>query len=268
MCRHAKALGNGLEVLLFFVDAVAGAPPPRLMHKRPVCRGHQPDNAVVHVAGQLRRQMRSAVPVAEGWQLGRRWQRLPGLQADPSAARPGHVDPGVSIPLLAGKCGRVDAPGIGILAGQRGDLHALPGLRLEDPTVILAGDRAAIEPSAGERNAAMGAAVAHGEDAAVLFATQHQWDPEEHGGGHLPPPERPAAHGRVPVVVDEGRIWSQQIAGWKKCRSSSRCCVKCHGSRSRRICPYYSATGRVFLMAEPCYTSTKNDNKSDFFALA
>src|SRR3984885_8385180 len=257
MCRHAKALGNGLEVLLFFVDAVAGAPPPRLMHKRPVCRGHQPDNAVVHVAGQLRRQMRSAVPVAEGWQLGRRWQRLPGLQADPSAARPGHVDPGVSIPLLAGKCGRVDAPGIGILAGQRWNLHALPGFRLEDPAMILAGDRAAVEPSAGERNAAMGTTVAHGEDAAVLFAAQHQRDPQKHGGGHLLPAESAATHGRVPVVVDEGRIRSQQIAGRKNRRSSSRCCAKCHGSPSRSPCPYYSVTGRGFIIAEPLYWAAK-----------
>ena len=213
------------------------------MHKRPVCRVHQPDDAVVDVAGQFRRQMRAAVPVAEGWELRRGWQRIPGLHAYPSATRLGHVDPGVSISLLAGKGGRVDAPRVGVLTGERRDLHALPGLGLEDPAVILAGDRAAVEPSAGERNAAMGAAVAHGKDAAILFAAQHQWDPQKHGGGHLPPPERAAAHGRVPVVVDEGRIRSQQLAGWKNRRSSSRCCVKCHGSRSRRICPYYSATG-------------------------
>src|ERR1700679_3053202 len=195
--------------------------------------------------------MRAAVPFAKSWELGHGWKPLPDLLADPATARPGHVDPGVSIPLLAGKCGGVDAPRIGILAGQRRDLHALPGLGLEDPTVILAGDRAAIEPSARERNTAMRAAVAHGKDAAILFAAQHQWDPQEHGCGHLPPPECTAAHGRVPVVIDEGRIWSQQIAGWKNRRSSSRCCVKCHGSRSRRICPYYSATGPVFLITEP-----------------
>ena len=40
MRRHTKALRNGLEVFLFFMDAVAGTPPPGLMHKRPVCRIH------------------------------------------------------------------------------------------------------------------------------------------------------------------------------------------------------------------------------------
>src|ERR1700722_18440006 len=106
--------------------------------------------------------MRAAVPVAKGCELGYGWKPLPNLLADSSTARPGHVDPGVSIPLLTGIRGGVDAPRVGVLAGQRGHLHALPGFRLEAPTVILAGARAAIEPSAGERNAAMGAAVAHG----------------------------------------------------------------------------------------------------------
>src|ERR1700689_5949505 len=112
--------------------------------------------------------MRAAVPFAEGWELGHGWKPLPDLLADPSTARPGHVDPGVSIPLLAGKCSGVDAPRIGILAGQRRDLHALPGFRLEDPAVILAGNRAAIEPSAGEGNAPMGGAAARGGAAASL----------------------------------------------------------------------------------------------------
>src|ERR1700679_910283 len=165
--------------------------------------------------------MRAAVPFAKSWELGHGWKPLPDLLADPATARPGYVDPGVSIPLLAGKCGGVDAPRIGILAGQRRNLHALSGFRLEDPAVILAGDGAAIEPSAGERNAAMGTTVAHGEDAAILFAAQHQWDPQKHGGGHLLPPESAATHGRVPVVVNEGRIRSQKIAGRENRRSSS-----------------------------------------------
>ena len=182
------------------MDAVAGPPPPSNAPERPVRRVHQPDDAVVHIAGQFRRQMRAAVPVAEGWELRHWGQRVPDFHADPSTARPGHVDPRVSISLLTGKCGCVNAPGVGVLAGQRRDLHALPGLRLENPAVILAGDGAAIEPSAGERDAAMGATVAHGKDAAVLFAAQHQWDPQKHGGSHLPPSERAATHRRVPVV--------------------------------------------------------------------
>ena len=67
--------------------------------QRPVCRVHQPDDAVVHITGQFRRQMRAALPVAESWEL-RHWGRpSPDLLADPSTARPGHVNPGVSISL-------------------------------------------------------------------------------------------------------------------------------------------------------------------------
>ena len=207
---------------------------------------------MIHVAGQFGGQMSAAVPGAELGHFRHRRQRLSGLHADPAAARPGHVDPGISVPLLTGKCVGVDAPGIGILAGQGRDLHALAGLRLEDPSVILASDRAAIEPSAGERDATMGATVAHGEDAAVLFfAPQYQGDSEQHRGGHLPALERAAAHGWIPVVVDEGFVRSQQIARRVQRRFPPRCRIECHRSRSRKTCTYYSATASDFLLASP-----------------
>lgn len=199
------------------------------MHERPVCRIHQSDDAVVHIAGQLRSQMRTTVTAAEFGQFRDWWQRVPDFHPHPAAARLGYVDPGVSIALAAGKRGRVDAARIGVLAGQGRNLHALAGFRLEDPSVVFAGDCAAIEPSAGERDAAMGAAVAHGENAAVLFASQNQWDPQQHCGGHLPSPEHAATHGGIPVVIDEGCVRPQQIAHRKNRRSSSRCCVRCHG---------------------------------------
>ena len=60
------------------------------------------------------------------------------------------------------------------------------------------------------------------------FAPQHQWDPKEHGGAHLSSPEAAATHGRIPVVVDEGRVWAKQIARRKNGRSPSRCCIRCH----------------------------------------
>ena len=37
------------------------APPPRLVHKRPVRRIHQPDDAVVHIAGQVGAEVRGLV---------------------------------------------------------------------------------------------------------------------------------------------------------------------------------------------------------------
>ena len=116
MRRHAKALRNGLEVLLFFVDAVPGPPPPCLMHKRPVRRVHQPDDAVVDIAGQFRRQMRAAVPVAEGWQLRHGWQRIPGLHADPpatrlGAGRPRHIRLSPGREMRSRRCAGDRSPG-------------------------------------------------------------------------------------------------------------------------------------------------------------
>src|SRR6185437_17143997 len=50
---HAKAVGNRLELFLFLVDAVASAPPPRLMNKGSVRRIHQANDDVVHAARQI-----------------------------------------------------------------------------------------------------------------------------------------------------------------------------------------------------------------------
>src|ERR1700722_4001046 len=121
--------------------------------------------------------MRAAVPFAEGWELGHGWKPLPDLLADPSTARPGHVDPGVSIPLLAGKCGGVDAPGIGILAGQRWNLHALPGFRLEDPAMYLQGAR---PPSNHPQESGMprwGQTSGIAKEPPVFFRPKHKRDP-------------------------------------------------------------------------------------------
>src|SRR5215469_7564789 len=57
MRAHTKAGGDWLELLLLFVNAVTGAPPPSLVHKRSMCRIHQPDNAMVDGAGKVDAQI-------------------------------------------------------------------------------------------------------------------------------------------------------------------------------------------------------------------
>ena len=51
------------------MDAGARAPPPRLVHERPMRRVHQPDDAVVHIAGQIGGEVRRAKSLAELRQL-------------------------------------------------------------------------------------------------------------------------------------------------------------------------------------------------------
>src|ERR1700727_2078166 len=57
MGAHAKAVRNRLEVFLLFMNTVAAAPPPSLMHKRSVRRIHQSNDAVIdthrHVGGEI-----------------------------------------------------------------------------------------------------------------------------------------------------------------------------------------------------------------------
>src|SRR5205814_1988223 len=67
MRAHAKAVGNRLELLLLFVDAVARSPPPCLMHKRSVRRIHQTDDSVIHIAGQICAEVCSLKFVSERW---------------------------------------------------------------------------------------------------------------------------------------------------------------------------------------------------------
>ena len=69
MRAHAEAVRDRLKLLLLLVDAVPLPPPPRLVHKRPMRRVHQTDDAVVHAAGQVGLKMRDAVAPAELRQL-------------------------------------------------------------------------------------------------------------------------------------------------------------------------------------------------------
>src|SRR3984885_16101254 len=136
MRRHAETLRDRLEVFALLVNAGAGAPPPCLMDEGTVCRIHQPDNAVVHVAGQIGGEMRGTAFVTETRQ---QWWRRQVFGAQAAAACIRDVDPGVAVALHAGIGRGVDAGWIErVLAGERGNLAALAGAGLEGPAVILA----------------------------------------------------------------------------------------------------------------------------------
>ena len=66
---------------------------------------------------------------------------------------------------------------------RRRDDGALAAAGLELPAVVAAGELVAVEPAVAEWDAAVGATVAHGEDAAVRFAAEDQRQVEEHGCG-------------------------------------------------------------------------------------
>src|SRR5208337_583928 len=65
MGGHAKAIFDGLKLFGFLMDAASRAPPPRVMHERTVRWVHQPDDSVVHVTRQVRRQMRHPKSLAD-----------------------------------------------------------------------------------------------------------------------------------------------------------------------------------------------------------
>ena len=68
--------------------------------------------------------------------------------------------------------------------------------------MIAAGEVVAVEPAHAERDAAVGATVAHGEDISIVAAAEDQRQVEEHGGGEFIAAQLIGAQGWVPVVVD------------------------------------------------------------------
>ena len=213
MRRHAEAgvaslvlvVADWLELLLLGMDAAAAAPPPRLMHERPMRRIHQPDDAMIDVAGQVRRDVCRAVARRELRDL-RHWRKLSTAAA---RARLRKINPGVAVALLAwirrgiNLC-RVQRVGF----GERGDQLALAAARVELPAVIFAGYGFAVEPSGRERNSAMRTQVAHGEDGSSCAPPQQQWMSQQQrclclSRGKLTRPDR-----RIPVAEEKLCRWA------------------------------------------------------------
>ena len=65
MRAHAKAVGDGFEILFLFVNAVLRAPPPCLVDEGAVGRVHQADDAVIDADGHFGLQVGELVIVAE-----------------------------------------------------------------------------------------------------------------------------------------------------------------------------------------------------------
>ena len=82
-------------------------------------------------------------------------------------------------------------------------MGALAAARLKLPTVITAGHSLPVKPAHAEGNAAVGATVAHGKDAAVGAAAEHQRNIKQHGGGELAGAQCLGAQGGIPVVINE-----------------------------------------------------------------
>jgi len=64
-------------------------------------------------------------------------------------------------------------------------------------------DGLTVEPAGGERNAAVGAEVLHGEEGAVGLFAEQDGDAEEEGGGGLAFAEGVGAGGGIPVAEDK-----------------------------------------------------------------
>ena len=91
---HAKAKIDGLEDFLLFAEWNRGCATAMLGGRTVRAQIHQPDNAVIHAAGQVGRQIGKFVFLAEGWNTRRpaagsarcenpaRWRRLRNKDPD------------------------------------------------------------------------------------------------------------------------------------------------------------------------------------------
>jgi len=71
--------------------------------------------------------------------------------------------------------------------------------------VILALDGLAVEPACGKWNAAVGAQVAYGKDAAIALAAHQQWNAQQQQGSASALVQPFGAHGGVPLAKNQFR---------------------------------------------------------------
>src|SRR5689334_1588852 len=110
MGAHAEAVGNRLELLLLFVNAVAGSPPPGLVHKRTVRGVHQADNAVINTARKVGGQISSFVLVRKCRNGGYFRRRLFAARETGSCRTwVGNKNPNEAVALFARKIAGVNA---------------------------------------------------------------------------------------------------------------------------------------------------------------
>lgn len=212
MRRHPKpgippiilSVFQRLKVLRLLMNTSRRTPPPGLVHKRPMRRIHQPDNPVIHIARQLRHQMRTPKPHRKLRHLRHRRQSLSHLHSPRPHLR--QINPRKPIALLARKRPRIDLRRIQrLMACQRRNLPALPAARLKLPTVILAGHRLPIEPPSRKRNPPMRTKIPHRKQLSPRLPSQQQRNPQQQRLRRLALPQRPSTQRRIPIPKDQLR---------------------------------------------------------------
>ncbi len=176
MRRHPKPLRNRFKMLRLLMNTSLAPPPPSLMHKRPMRRIHQPDNPMIDIARQLRRQVRTAKLRRKLRHLRHRRQHLTHSPR-PSSRQ---IHPRKTIPLLTRKRTRINLRRIErLMTSQRRNLPTLPAARLKPPPVILACHRLPIEPSRRKRNPPMRTKITHRKQPSPSLPPQQQRHPKQ-----------------------------------------------------------------------------------------
>ena len=212
MRRHPKTsipsamlfIRQRLKLLRLFMDRSPAPPPPRLVHKRPMRRVHQPDNPMVHVARQVSLQMRTTELPRKLRHLRHRRQCI--AQGHTSRPHLRQIHPRKPIPLHARISTRVNLRGLQpITRRQRRNLLALPSARLKLPPVILALHRLPIEPPCRKRNPAMRTKIPHRKQSPIPLPPQHQRNPKQQRLRHLPHAQHPNPQSRIPIPKNQLR---------------------------------------------------------------
>jgi hypothetical protein len=210
MRRHPKsrispivfAVVQRLKVLLLLMNARPAPPPPRLMHKRPMCRVHQPDNPVIHIARQLRRQMCRAKPRRKLRHLRHNGQ----LAHHPAGPRLWQVNPRIPVALLTRKRTRKNLRRVQrFMARQRRNLSALPRTRLKPPPMIFASHRVPIEPTRRQRNPPVRTKIPHRKQLSIILPPHQQRHSQQHRLRGLLRAQLTHAHRRIPIPKDQLR---------------------------------------------------------------
>ena len=208
MGAHAESVGDGLEIFLFLVNAVAAAPPPRLVNERSVRGVHEADDAVIDADGHVGGQIRKLVVSAELFNLRCGLRSAGGLDESRALrAGLGNVDPDETVLLLAGITAGVDAIHFQILVcRERRNELALAGVSIECPAVVGALDVGSVEVTIVERHAAVRAGVAQSEGTALAVATDDQRNFEKRGGMKLVASDAVGGQGAIPEAWEHQRI--------------------------------------------------------------
>jgi hypothetical protein len=191
-----------LKVLRLLMNTRPAPPPPRLVHKRPMRRIHQPDDPMIDIARQLRHQMRTPKLRRKLRHLRHRRQRL----THPPRTRRRYIYPRKPIPLLTRKRARKNLRRVQrLVARQRRNLLALPATGLKPPPVILARHRLTIKPPRRQRNPSMRTQITHRKQPPTRLPPQQHRDPKQHRLRRLALTQFAGPQRPVPIPEDQLR---------------------------------------------------------------